>query len=389
MNSNSTHPDFDRVGRVALVIGVVGIILCALEWFRDPTQFFRSYMLGYLFWIAITLGCWAIVMLHHQVNGKWGFLLRRPLESGMRNLFPLMVVLFIPFFFGLPRLYHWAHPEGAKALGAFTNAYLTTPFWVVRTVIYFAIWLVFIFLLGKWSVDQDRTADPRLMGRMKMLSGPGLVLYGFTVTFAVVDWVMSLEPGFFSTIYGLIFMILPALAAMALVTIVAMLLSKYDPISNLITPLDFNDFGNLMLVFVMLWAYLSFDQFLIIWAGNLQDEIPWYTSRAFGGWGGIALVLVVFHFAVPFVLLLSRDVKRRMKLLSCVAGLLLIVTWFDLYWLVTPSFYPSKPVLHWMDVVAPIAIGGLWVWRFTVRLKRRPLLPLHDPRFEGVYSHAE
>ncbi len=394
MNGNgSGQPNLDRVGRLALGVGVAALILCALEWRANPTQFFRSYLLGYMLWLAVALGSFGIVMLHHQVNGKWGYLLRRPLEAAAQTVWTLMVWLFIPFFFGLPRLYSWAQPAtvAGEALPPFKSAYLSVPFWVGRTIGYFAAWVIFIYLLNRWSWRQDEQGDDdrRWLGKMKKLSAAGLVLYGFTVTFAVVDWIMSLEPQFFSTIYGMIYIVLPALAAMALATIVVRLLARYDPVSNVITPLDFNDFGNLLLVFVMLWAYLSFDQFLIIWAGNLQDEIPWYTSRAAGGWGAVALVLVLFHFAVPFVLLLSRDVKRRMTALSAVAALLLVMTWVDLFWLIVPAFHPAVPSLHWMDIVAPIGIGGLWVWRFTSQLKQRPFLPLHDPRFEGVYGHGE
>jgi hypothetical protein len=238
-------------------------------------------------------------------------------------------------------------------------------------------------LLNKWSSEQDRTADPALTGRLQSLSGPGLVIYGFTATFAAVDWAMSLEPRWTSTIYGMMFMVAEGLGALAFVILVARLLARRKPLADVIAPSHFHDLGNLLLAFVMLWAYLAFSQFLIIWSGNLQDEISWYLSRASGGWAALALFLAVFHFAVPFLLLLSRDVKRRMQVLAVVAGGLVVMGLVDLFWVVAPAFDPAHagPRLHWMDLVAPVGVGGVWVAWFVWRLKGRPLLPLHDPRF--------
>jgi hypothetical protein len=271
----------------------------------------------------------------------------------------------------------------ANAFPPFKSFYLRTPFFVGRTVAYFAAWIILTYFLNKWSFEQDRTGEPGVTDRLQFLSGPGLLIYGFTITYASVDWVMSLEPDFFSTIYGMMFMVAPALAAMAFMTVVAMLLARRKPLSDIISPSHFQDFGNLLLTFVMLWAYLSFSQFLIIWAGNLQDEIPWYTSRSTGGWAWVALFLILFHFAVPFLLLLSRDVKRRMRVLAMVAAALLVVGWVDLFWIVVPAFEPSGPRLQgvWMYLLAPIGIGGIWIATFIRQLKGKPLLPLHDPRF--------
>jgi hypothetical protein len=276
----------------------------------------------------------------------------------------------------------------ALGLPAFKRFYLQTPFFVGRTLAYFMAWILLAYFLNKWSLEQDRTGDPGIVNRLQYLSGPGLLVYGFMVTYAAVDWVMSLEPDFFSTIFGMIFMVLPALAAMSFAVVSATLLAKRKPLSDVLTPLHFNDYGNLLLTFVMLWAYLAFDQFLIIWAGNLQDEIPWYTSRATGGWAWVAVLLIVFGFAVPFVLLLSRDVKRRMQFLAGVALALIIMEWVAFYWIVMPSFYPKGPQPRWTDLAAPIGIGGVWIAMFVSRLKANPLLPLRDPRFEGASSHG-
>jgi hypothetical protein len=387
--NESIQPEFDRIQQRALAVGGVALVLCVVGYFLNPAQLLRSYLVAFLLWLAIGLGCAAILMLHHLVGGKWGFAIRRILESGARTI-PLIALLFLPLLLNLPRVYSWASPQqmAALALPPFKRFYLHTPFFVGRAIAYFAAWMLVAHFLHKWSLEQDRVGDPRIVDRLQYLSGPGLLVYGFMVTYASIDWVMSLEPDFFSTIFGMIFMVLPALVAMSFAIVVAMLLAKRKPLSDVLTRFHFNDYGNLLLTFVMLWAYLSFSQFLIIWAGNLQDEIPWYTTRATGGWAWVALLLIFFHFAVPFVLLLSRDVKRRMQVLAGVAVALIIMEWVDLYWIVMPSFYPKAPKLVWTDLVAPIGIGGVWVAWFVSRLKADPLLPLRDPRFEGVPGHG-
>ena len=387
MNDEDLQSAFDRVQGRALRIGALALALSVIGAYRDPTGFLRSYLVAYIFWLAIALGCFAIVMLHHMVGGNWGFMIRRTLEAGTRT-FPLLAVLFLPLLLNLHRLYSWARPEMAAslALPPFKRAYLSTPFFVGRTVVYFAAWLLLAYFLNKWSVEQDETGGAEVTNRLQFLSAPGILIYGFTITYAAIDWVMSLDPGFFSTIFGMIFMVLPALTAMALAVVVAMLLSRHRPLLGLIEPGHFNDYGNLLLTFVMLWAYLAFDQFLIIWAGNLQDEIPWYMLRATGGWAGVGLLLIIFYWAVPFLLLLSRDVKRRPRVLAGVAVALIVMAWVYLYWMIVPAFYPKSPHLSATDVLMPIGLGGLWVAWFVWQLKGRPLLPLRDPRFAGAAS---
>lgn len=377
-----------RLQSSALGAGAIFLILSALGWYLNPPQFLHSYLVAFWFWLALTLGCLTVLMIHYMVTGKWGYLARRPLEAGSRVL-PLMALLFFPILLNVPKLYSWANPTLVASLDLtpFKQEYLNARFWVVRAVVYFAIWLLWIYLLNRWSLKEDAGGGSRrYFDRMRQLSGPGLVLFGFTVTYAAVDWVMSLEPGFFSTIYGMIFMVVPALLGVALVVLTLTAFARYEPFATLAEPKRFNDYGNLLLVFIMLWAYLQFDQFLIIWAGNLQDEIPWYVVRARGIWGGVAVALFLFHFAVPFLLVLQRAVTRRNRVLSIVCVLLVIMEAVDLYWMISPAFSPKGPQLSWLDPVTFLGIGGVWVAWFAWQLKSRPLLPLHDPRFEGVVS---
>lgn len=378
---------FDQVQRRALGVGVVFLVISAIGAYHDLTGFLRSYLVAYVFWLTFALGCSGVLMLHHLVGGQWGFLIRRILEAATRT-FPLLVLLFVPLVVTLPRLYLWARPAEVASLHMppFKRVYLSTPFFVGRAVFYFAVWLLLAYFLNRWSARQDEIGGSEITSRLQYLSGPGLLVYGFTITYASIDWIMSLDPGFFSTIFGMILMVLPALTAMALAVIVVMKLAAYAPIAGRIQPGHFNDYGNLQLTFVMLWAYLAFAQFLIIWAGNLQDEIPWYVSRATGFWGGVALFLIVFYWAIPFLLLLSRDVKRRMQVLAGVSVGLIVMGWVDLYWMIAPSFFPKGPHLSWTDGVLPIGLGGLWVSWFVWQLKQRPLLPQRDPRFEEVLS---
>ena len=395
MNVNEAlQPQFDRLERRFVALGAIALALSLLGAFVNPTEFFRSYLLAYAFWIGFPLGCLALLMLHHLAGGYWGFVIRRSLEAGSRT-FWLMAVLFVPLLVGLFRLYAWAQPAAAQdPLWRQKDFYLNVPFFVGRAVAYFVSWILVAHFLNKWSFEQDRTGEPSLLGRFQALSGAGLVIYGLTITYASVDWVMSLEKEFFSTIYGMIFMVTPALAALSFAVVVAMLLAHHRPLSGVISESHFQDLGNLLLTFVMLWAYLSFSQFLIIWAGNLHDEIPWYMSRARGGWAVIALALVLLHWAAPFVLLLNRPVKRRMRVLAAVALALIGMSLVDMFWLVAPAFYPSLSRLPWTDFVrdllAVVGIGGIWMARFVSQLSSKPLLPLHDSRFvEAPFEAAQ
>ena len=280
------HPFIDQIQRRSLLVGVVALAACVAGALLSPEQFFRSYLFGYLFWIGIALGSIALVMLHHIVGGGWGFLIRRLLEAASRTM-PLMALLFIPILAGMHYIYIWTHADlvAVDEILQHKQPYLNVPFFITRAVVYFLIWTGMVFFLNRWSLEQDRTGDLSLSRRLQMLSGPGLLLYGITVTFASIDWVMSLEPHWFSTIYGLLFIIGQALATMALAIVMVAKLSDRKPLSDLASPKHMRDLGTLMFAFVMLWAYFSFSQWLIIWAGDLPEENSWYLSRIKGGWG--------------------------------------------------------------------------------------------------------
>jgi hypothetical protein len=385
-----THNRITQLEKLALIVGAGALALCGAGGLYSPTQFFRSYLFAFIFWLGVALGSVAILMLHHLVGGGWGHPIRRMLESGSRT-FLVLAVLALPLFFGLRHLYAWADPAQVRASEALAHKtfYLNVPFFVARTAVFFAAWILLAHLLSKWSLEQDRTGHASLSERLQNLSGPGLIVYVLTVTFMSLDWVMSLEPAWSSTIYGMIFVVTQLLSAMSLAIIACLYFAGSKPVSDWVTPVALNDLGNLLLTFTMLWAYLSFSQFLIIWSGNLPEEITWYVARATGDWAGIAVVLIVFHFAVPFLLLLSRFVKRRIRSLAAVAVLMVLMSLVDLFWLMTPAYNRSGPRFQWMDWLAVLGVGGMWLWRFFSVLKRNPLLPLNDPRLlEGAEHHA-
>jgi hypothetical protein len=384
-------PEVDQFQRRALIVGGVATVVCMIGAIFNMAQFFRSYLVAYVFWIGITLGCLAILMLQHMSGGAWGLVIRRLLESATRT-FPLLALLFLPIAFGVGSVYPWAHPLAADASEALKHAlahkapYLNVPFFLVRAVFYFGVWNLMSYFLNKWSLEQDRTRHRPLTTKLQSLSGPGLVLYGLTVTFASVDWLMSLEPQWFSTMYGILIMGGQGLSAMAFIIAVVVVLSQYKPLSEVIKPRHLHDLGKLMLAFLMLWAYFGFSQFLIIWAGNLPEEIPWYVRRLQSSWKWLGLALVVLQFALPFVLLLSRDLKRNARRLVIVATAVIVMRLVDLIWLTGPEFYNGAFRIHWMDVLMPVGLGGLWLAYFAYQLKARPLLPIGDPFLEEALA---
>ena len=382
-------PVAQTIQQRSLIVGVIFAGMSIIGAIIKPDEFFPAYLLGFMAWLGVTLGCMAILMLQYMTGGAWGMVIRRLLEAGTRTL-PLLVLLFIPILFGLPKLYVWARPAeiaGDKHLQEITHAYLNFSGFLVRAIIYFTTWGVLVYFLNRWSAEQDNPLNPDISRRFSVLSGPGLVLYGFSMSFAAIDWVMSLSPHWISTIYPLIFLAGQVLSALGFVVAIETILFRYKPVSELLKPEHVHDHGKLILTFVMLWAYFSFSQWLIIWAGNLPEEISWFVRRLNGWWGLVGLFLAAFHFAVPFVLLLSRQFKRNVRTLVWLAVWLMFMRLVDLFWMIEPTFHPQLHVTVW-DIVVPIGIGGLWLAYFFRNLKGRPLLPLHNPHSREILEPA-
>jgi hypothetical protein len=387
---NGGVPELAGLGRRSLAAGVIALAALAAGGFLAREQFFRSYQLAFIFWSNVALGALALGLMQNLTGGGWGLVIRRPLEAGMRTL-PLVAVLFVPLAFGLGTLYEWSHAEAVAAdpLLQHKSAYLNPAFFLARAAIYFAVWIGIALWTVRTSDAEDRAPDARLSRRLRVAGAPGLLLYGLTATFAAFDWGMSLDPHWFSTIYGVIFILGQALGMLALVIPVLARLREREPLAGLVQTRHFHDLGSLLFAFVMLWAYVSFSQFLIIWSGNLPEEVTWYRARLGEGWQGISLALVLAHFAVPFLVLLSRRIKRGPETLAKVAIALFLLRGLDIYWLLAPS-QPGRTGVapHWMDAAAWLGLGGIWMWWYVRELGRRPLLAANDPRVEEVRAAA-
>ena len=425
MEATTTHTfdapaDLGRYRTRALLVGAaflaVGAVLAFLmgqaAGFGGLVHVLRSYLVGFFFVTGVSVGSLAWLCLGHMTGGAWALTSRRLFEAATRCL-PLCAVLFIPVVVSLfvhdhghaagghsVSVYEWSDPAivaGDVAL-QHKKTYLNVPFFVVRAVIYFAVWFGLALILGRWSAAQDRSADPRLRRKMQDISGPGILLFGLTVSFAAIDWGMSLEPHWFSTIYGLIIMAGWGLSALAFMIAVATWLGAREPMAHAYQPLHFHDWGKLLLALVMLYAYFSFSQFLITWAGNLPEEIPFYLRRLRGGWQFVGLLIILFHFALPFVLLLSRGRKRAPRSLRRIALLMIFMRVVDLVFFFAPSVHQGgEPDWHAADLARSflpmfamaIGLGGIWLWFYFGQLASRPLLPLGDRDLEKAIAPAE
>ncbi len=376
-------PVAQTIQQRSLIIGVIGAIASVAGAFVAPDSFYSAYLTGFMFWLGLSLGCMAILMLHHLVGGAWSIVIRRILESGMMTL-PLMFVLFIPILLNLPKLYFWArsdvlaNPKVDPKIAEIAHSYLNFNGILVRYILYFAIWFGMAYFLNRWSTEQDSIAGQSTL-RFRAMSSIGLVIYSLTISFAVIDWVMSLQARWISTIYGLLFIAGEALSAFCFCVVIESILGKRKPMSDYLTDTEVHDHGKFMLAFVMVWAYFNFSQWLIIWAGNLPEEIPWYVRRMKGGWETVGLFLVVFHFAVPFALLLSRQLKRKARTLVWLASWLILMRIVDIYWHIEPASHDTFH-LSWVLFAILAGIGGLWMAYFFHNLRSRPLLPVNAPQ---------
>ncbi len=392
--------DIDARRSRALVVGVAGLIVCGIGFFFDRDHFFRSWLIAFLLFLGISLGSMALMMIQHLSGGTWG-VFRRVFEASSRTV-PFMFVLFVPVILGMTSLYVWTHPEHVQAdeILRHKSLYLNTGFFIGRAVLYFAIWSGLSIVLNRLSARQD-TGEVSVNPTIQRVSGAGIVLYALTVTFAGIDWIMSINPHWYSTLFGFLMMGGQGLAALAFTIVICTILIKREPLNSLFTPNHFHDLGKLMFAFVMLWAYFNFSQFLLTYAANLIEEIPYMVARTSHGWQFLALFLIAFHFAVPWLLLLSRKTKRTPHRLVIIAAWLLFARYADLYMMVSPEFASTGQNLHlvegeavshffvhWLDLAAPVAIGGLWFWMFLTELKKRPMLATGDPYLRESLASA-
>jgi hypothetical protein len=388
-----------------LTLVVLGAALFFPE-YRE--QALRSWLLGFIFWAGIGIGCIGVLMLQYLTGGAWGVVIRRTLEAGMRTL-PVIVALFIPLALGTVfRAYQeWTRLPADDHVLEHRGMYMTVEWWVIRAVLYFILWGVMVYLLDGWSRKQDAAGNmeesAKALGDATAFSGPAMVFYVLIITFATVDWVMMLEPHWFSTIWGLLFVAGWGLSCYCFVVALLAWMSDKAPMNRVLGTRHFHDLGKLMLALVMVWAYFNFSQFLIIYSGNLPEETRWYLPRIKGAWGVIGILLIVFHFAFPFLVLLQQDFKRKAKWLATLAIFILLMRLVDMYYLIGPSprIGAHEGVIEhgtrldffagfsWLDIAAPIAVGGLWLAYFFWELGKRPLVPVNDPFLDNAIKHGK
>lgn len=402
MNATSTTAVLDLIDEEALparlapmrqrafLVGGAGFVLALILTLAMPKVFLPAYLACYVFVLGISVGSLGILLLHYLVGGYWGFVIRRPLEASAMAI-PYLAVLFLPIALGARSFYEWADPEIVKGSQQLTHkaGYLNLGFWLVRSALYLGIWTVLAYLARRGARVQDDSESPAPTRRTQAIAAPGLVLVFLATTFASIDWMMSIEPTWYSSIYGVMVLVGWALSALTAMTIASSKLTEnvrsMAPISR---PTGFHDLGNLTLAFVMLWAYMSFSQYLIVWAGNLAEEVPWYLKRSYGGWRYVCMALMLFHFFVPFFLLLIRENKRERSRLWKIGVGVLVMQLVNDVWLIVPAY----PRHQWAQIlcVAPalLAVGGIWLWAFLFQLGSRPLVPRHDPLLEEALAHG-
>jgi hypothetical protein len=400
------------VGAIFAVLSIVLAFLAATVDHDGIDHLLRSYLLGYTICWSFTVGGLALLMVQYVSGGKWGLLIRRPLEAMSRCLL-LVLVMFLPIGIFMKKLYLWARysdvqtalrqhlitHEQAHAI-AFKSPMLSIPSVWIQTLVCFAIWFVFMFLLNKWGLQRDADLHPNVrfwQVRLENLSGFGILVYSITMSVGAIDWIMSLDPTWYSSIYGLMFLVGQGYAVLALSIITVLKLSAVEPMHTLLRKTEQHDLGKLAFAFVMLNIYLAFSQFLIIWSGNLPEEIPWYLDRIRGGWGVIASLDFVFHWFVPFTLLLSRDLKRNKSRLILVCKIMIFARCWDLFWLIEPNFADARRNLHFSFgileyMTVPVVVICLWMWFYFGQLEKRPLIQTNDPHLveilEADHAHA-
>jgi hypothetical protein len=376
--------DLDRLGRNGLIVGGAAALATLALGFSDPVQFLRSYLVAFVWVFGVAMGCFGLMMLHHLSSGAWGLMIRRIFEAAARTI-PLLGIAFVPIAIGVRSLYPWARPDAHQE--GFRAHYLTTNGFMIRATVAFVLWSGLALVFSRLSLRQDETGASALRRQMRAVAAGGVCLHVLLMTFCAIDWLMSLSNGWVSTIYGFYVIVGQVISALAFVILVSLFLATRAPLEGRFRAVHFHDYGKLLLAFTMIWAYFAVSQFLIIWSGNLPEETNWYMGRMVGGWKWFSVMLVFAHFVFPFVLLLSRNLKRDKKRLAKVAVLMLVVRWLDIHWLVAPAFSDHITV-HPLDITAALALAGLWFFVFTQQLKTRSLLPMKEPALKEALGHG-
>lgn len=390
MEHHEIKEDLGRWQRIAWVAGAIGAVGTGAGYVLAPEHFFPSYLMAFFYWFSLAGGSLGLLLIHHLVAGHWGFVIQRPLEAAARTI-PFAAILFVPVVIGIDKLYAgWIHPSPETAHVVHSKAmYLNVPGFIGRAVVYFVLWTVLAYLLSKWSRLQDSGQDAaRQNEKMRTLAGPGLVLFILSITFAAIDWGMSLTPTWFSTMYGPQFMVGQFLSTFSFMALLMSRMEHRKPLQHALGHQQFHDLGNLMFASTILWSYMCIGEYIIIWSGNLYEETEWFLHRAHGGWKPISYALTLGQFLLPFLLLLNKPLKRHGRLLALIAVWILAFRYLAIFWQVAPTFR-DHPQVHWVDAATWLGVGGIWLGIFLGQLKRMHLLPEGDARLQAKLAvHA-
>ncbi|WP_373047094.1 hypothetical protein [Vulgatibacter sp.] len=378
-----------RAAMIGFVVGAIGVALTLIGIGVDRTAAFGSWIFAYMLFLAIALGSMFFVLMHHITASRWGTTVRRLAEASMSTL-PLFALLFVPVLVGLHDLFHWTHAEDVAKDAILTAKapYLNIPFFYIRAFIYFAVWIGLSVYLTRKSALQDKGNGLHILGQMRTASAPGMLLFALSLTFAAFDWLMSLSPHWFSTIFGVYYFAGAVQGALAMIIIVAMFLQRAGLVHRMITVEHYHDLGKLLFGFTVFFAYIAFSQYFLIWYANIPEETEWFLHR-WGPWAGLSIALIFFTFVLPFFVLLSRVAKRTAPILLLGALLVLVGRAIDMYWLVMPSLdhHGHGPHLSWMNFTALLGIGGLYVGLLCWRLGKNALVPVGDPLLRSSMGH--
>jgi len=368
--------------------GTVGLLLSLAGYFVDPGVFFPSYLVAFIFWTTLSTGALVFLMIQHVTGAHWSVVIRRGAEAFSLSL-PWLLVFFLPVLLGVHSLYHWSHADAVAhdRLLQWKAPYLNVGFFAVRGVVYFIIWGGLAWLLGKYSLLQDKAGQPDRSGTLRRISAPGIILFAFSVTFAAFDWLMSLDPHWYSTIFGVYIFVGGFLTAIAFLTLFYLLLRQRGFLAEVVTINHYHDLGRLIFTFTIFWAYIGGAQYFLIWYANIPEETVWYLHRWYGSWKVVSLAIVLFHFLIPFLALIFYVTKRNTLMLKTVAGILLVMHYVDMYWLVMPTFAGEGVAPSWMDLTTFVGIGGVLLGLFALRFTKYPALPLNDPKLAASIAH--
>lgn len=373
----------------ALGLGAVGLLASAGGAMVMPKTFFQAWLVAYFYWLAMALGSTALLMMQYISGGRWGAAIRRPLEAGASNV-PLMALFFIPVALGMHELYPWADPARVAASHVLTlrAPYLNPTMAVGRAILFFGIWSFTANRLVAWSRQSDSQGwTKEIAGKIAVMSHMGVIAWVISMSLFAIDWAMTLEEMWFSHIYGLMFTGAQILTALMLAVQVSARIADHRPVSSILSPSRFYDLGKLMLAFTMVWTYFQLSQFLIMWGANLPEEVEWYLVRNMNGWDKFTMFLFLFHFVVPFALLLSRKRKKKPMQIAAVAAWMCFMRYVDIYWWITPEFSKSLWV-HPLHLATMLGIGGVWMWRYVGTLQSHPILAVHEPVIATELEHA-